>query len=1063
MVEARTDVIVREFRSREGFESAEMLGRLATAPDVVIAIPVFNGGETVRDCIRSVVNHTHGRRILVIDDGSDDEATSRILDELAEAYPIEVIRNPGNLGYTRTANRAIELAGDSDVVLLNSDTEVGPLWIERLRWTAYSLNNVASVSAVSDNAGAMAMPVAGVANEWPAELSTTDVARTVSHAINTLSLEAPTGHGFCMYLRRDAIAAVGSFDVANFPRGYGEENDWCMRAVGAGMYNLVAPNVFVRHAQGVSFGESRQKLIAQAREVVDALHPSYRPLVGQWMASEPMADLRSKFATAQRDALTADIRPRIMYVIHSSGGGTSETNRDLMDGLLEVQESYLLVVSDRLVRFERWRGGSSVVLSEWRPREPFSLRDTWRPDYATFVADVIMKHAIELIHIRHLINQPLTTVPELARLMNVPFILSTHDFYYICPSVHLLDQNHTFCGGVCTPGEGPCTLPTPFTRGAPDLKHNWITEWKRRAHSVLDASRAVIATTPSAARIYAENYPTQAEKLTLIEHGRDLSMSWDVLREGRERRPGPLRIAAPATWDPHKGTAYVRRLVELTDGLVEWHIMGNGSNFVGDETVVHGRYTRSGMRELLDQIDPDFIGLLSIWPETYSHTLTEAWALGVPVVATDSGAVADRIRQHGGGELFPIDSPESAAAYILERAAELRRGELTHRAVPRRSIRSRLSMAQDYASLYDATRENLARPTVGYIVRGEAGLHTGSTHVRLRRRMRAAAAAGLRFRAVNVSDLLAGADRTAYDAMLVQRDAIPAEMVEEFLEYRRTQGIPLVVELDDDLLSPHARERLIEHGYDSDALDALGRLVADADEVIVSTEVLAERLRTEAARITITQNELDSKLWAPREETDEETAARAKVASVVYIGSTTHGEDLELLRPVFEGLTLPDGRSVRLSVIGVTTTDDEWYDRIPIPRGATQYPRFVSWLRSISSAWDLGVAPLADTGFNAAKSDLKFLEYSLLGLPTIASAVAPYEGLADVGLTLVSNDTDAWRAAIVSALSDRQASQERARTAEEFVRANRTIVNGGATAEWVSLLRRVATRTPADA
>jgi hypothetical protein len=323
--------------------------------------------------------------------------------------------------------------------------------------------------------------------------------------------------------------------------------------------------------------------------------------------------------------------------------------------------------------------------------------------------------------------------------------------------------------------------------------------------------------------------------------------------------------------------------------------------------------------------------------------------------------------------------------------------------------------------------------------------------------MRAAAADGLRFRAIDIADLLAGADRTSYDAILVQRDSIPGELVEDFLEFKRDRGIPLVVEMDDDLLSPHARTRLIDHGYDSAALDALSDLVAEADEVIVSTDVLVDRLSFLTSKITVTPNELDAKLWAPRDEMAvEPVKARRAPVNVIYIGSTTHAEDLELLRPVFDGLTTAEGRPVRLSVIGVSTEDDTWYDRIPIPRGATQYPRFVSWLRSIAPSWALAVAPLVDTEFNAAKSDLKFLEYSLLGLPTVASKVRPYAGHENVGLTLVQNETAAWRSAIVSALSDQQATAERARVAEDYVRAKRTIAGSEATDTWVALLHRVA-------
>lgn len=1052
MRSARTGVITRKFTRRATFDFPELLDRLKRAPDVMVVIPVFNGGETVRECVMAVVNHTHAHRIIVVDDASTDLATVKILADLELLPTVEVRRNAINMGYTRTANLAIQISAGSDLVLLNSDTIVGPLWIERLRWTAYSRPNVASVSACSDNAGAMAMPEPGVANSWPTSLTWTQTARLVGQRAKSVSLEAPTAHGFCMYMRRDALDAIGDFDEQSFPRGYGEENDWSMRALAADFLNLLAPHVFVKHVQGVSFGAERARLIASTRAVVDDAHPSYRPLVGEWMRSDAMGVVRKNSADILVAAQTATPLPRTLYVLHASGGGTPETNRDLMDGLVRTQEAYLLIVSERIVKLFRWTRGQGHEILEWRPEEPFTLRDTWRQDYAAVVANVITTHAIEVIHVRHLINQPLTTVPTVAKLLGVPMILSTHDFYYICPTVHLLDQNAVFCGGVCTPGEGPCTLPSRFVSGAPNLKHDWIDEWRIRAGSVLEASRHVIATTRSASSLYAANYPRFAEKLRLIEHGRDLSMDWAALRHGRERRPGPLRIACPAKWALHKGTEYLKVATALTGGAVEWHMLGGESDFLGDGAVNHGPYARGELREILDQIDPDFVGLFSIWPETYSHTLTEAWALGIPVLATDLGAVADRIRDHGGGHLFAVSDPSAVARFALDQADALVRGDLNAAAAPRHSIRSRLSMAEDYALLYHQTRESIAKPVIGYVVRGEGGIHPGSTHVRLRLRMTNAAAEGLYFKAVNAFDFARGADPTPYSRIIVQRDAVGPDIVDSFISRCAANSIPYNVELDDDLLSDDARRRLVEGGYDEEALDGLATLIRGADEVSVSTDVLKHRLGALHDRIVVVPNELDDALWTAGAPVPSAPILPVDEVRVLYMGSSTHADDLALLRDVFTGLTARDGRRIVLDVVGVSESDAAWFTRVPIPRSFDQYPRLVAWLRGEADRWHLAVAPLRETPFNEAKSDLKFLEYTLLGLPTIASRVGPYKALDQHGATLVPNNVEAWRSAILASVDDPAGSRLSLATSRSHVLAERTLASGAGMRLWLQHL-----------
>jgi glycosyltransferase involved in cell wall biosynthesis len=68
----------------------------------------------------------------------------------------------------------------------------------------------------------------------------------------------------------------------------------------------------------------------------------------------------------------------------------------------------------------------------------------------------------------------------------------------------------------------------------------------------------------------------------------------------------------------------------------------------------------------VQQIKPHIGGILSIWPETFCHTLTELWACGLPVLAFDTGAVADRIRAHGGGWLVELKNLEALVSCLAD-------------------------------------------------------------------------------------------------------------------------------------------------------------------------------------------------------------------------------------------------------------------------------------------------------------------------------------------------------------------------------------------------------------
>lgn len=65
--------------------------------------------------------------------------------------------------------------------------------------------------------------------------------------------DLPTAVGFCMWIRRAALNMVGDFDQATFGRGYGEENDFCLRIAAHGWRSVLCDNAYVVHQGGVSF------------------------------------------------------------------------------------------------------------------------------------------------------------------------------------------------------------------------------------------------------------------------------------------------------------------------------------------------------------------------------------------------------------------------------------------------------------------------------------------------------------------------------------------------------------------------------------------------------------------------------------------------------------------------------------------------------------------------------------------------------------------------------------------------------------------------------------------
>jgi GT2 family glycosyltransferase len=86
--------------------------------------------------------------------------------------------------------------------------------------------------------------------------------------------DLPTGVGFCLYIRRALIDAIGMFDPV-FGLGYGEENDLCMRAAAAGYRNVLCEDAFVLHLGGSSFGDNRADLAERNMRILLDRHPQY--------------------------------------------------------------------------------------------------------------------------------------------------------------------------------------------------------------------------------------------------------------------------------------------------------------------------------------------------------------------------------------------------------------------------------------------------------------------------------------------------------------------------------------------------------------------------------------------------------------------------------------------------------------------------------------------------------------------------------------------------------------------------------------------------------------------
>jgi GT2 family glycosyltransferase len=100
-------------------------------------------------------------------------------------------------------------------------------------------------------------------------------------------VDIPSGIGFCMLMNRSVLNEIGYFDEETFGRGYGEENDWCLRAWKKGYRSVHLQNLFVYHRGNASFGAGSEALKAEHMAALYRKHPGYRAEVAGFIRRDP--------------------------------------------------------------------------------------------------------------------------------------------------------------------------------------------------------------------------------------------------------------------------------------------------------------------------------------------------------------------------------------------------------------------------------------------------------------------------------------------------------------------------------------------------------------------------------------------------------------------------------------------------------------------------------------------------------------------------------------------------------------------------------------------------------
>jgi len=671
-----------------------------------VIIPVYKGLEETQACIESVFNSNPSRKyeLVVINDCSPEPELVDYLNQLSNQNKITLLHNEENLGFVGTVNRGMALHSDRDILLLNSDAEVFNDWLDRISGCAYQETKIATVTPFSNNATICSYPRFCEDNELLEDIKVNELDLVFAKTNANKYLEIPTAVGFCMYIKRTCLEDIGLFDVEHFGKGYGEENDFCMRAQKKGWSNVLCADTFVYHKGAVSFGKDNSAKIDKAMQVLNKLYPTYHLLVHNFIHKDPIAKFRRQIDIA---LLQNSKKINILCIDHGMTGGTIKHIYELAH-LLNEQANFLRL---------RPAPNGLTKLSWINTQHSFGYTEEQRKELAEFYFELpqefeLLIETLQNLNIAHLhfhhtmaLHPIVWLLPEKLQL-NYDF--TVHDYYSCCPQVSLTTDKYHYCE---ERGDIDCNN---CLKKRPAAGNVDIQGWRAPQQKLLEKAQRVFVPSYDAAQRIQKYFPNI--KIIATPHPDHELNNYDLtpVRKATFQNEEYLRIVIIGALSPIKGADLLEACAldaKKRKLPIEFHLIGFAYRSLKkrpqSNLIEYGAYHDEELDELLAGINPHLVWFPAQWPETYSYTLSAVLKAGLPVFCTNLGAIPERIIGRAYSWIFPFDTkPE----IWNEAFTQLRKGEQVKSPVKMISAppKSNFSYQNDYLKSIQLSQKEVA-------------------------------------------------------------------------------------------------------------------------------------------------------------------------------------------------------------------------------------------------------------------------------------------------------------------------------------------------------------------
>ncbi|WP_250440124.1 glycosyltransferase [Caballeronia sp. AZ1_KS37] len=294
------------------------------------------------------------------------------------------------------------------------------------------------------------------------------------------------------------------------------------------------------------------------------------------------------------------------------------------------------------------------LLKRYTFAEPYAVQMLSSPEREKAFRAMLIERKVDFVHFQHFIGHPPSLV-HVARSLGIPTAMTIHDYLPVCNEYQLISFKGEFCG-------------------APDvsLAQCDLCLWKKRQilpgsqaarrafwNGVLEASDLIFFNTEGGRNLVRTIYPAVRQHagvhvlpVPILDDDTVSSRSSRTVKQAGK----PLNVALLGNVTVGKGgDLFAPAAAALATAHVEFHVFGRLDDdyaYLADKArfpnvFVHGTYSANQLPAELLQCDVSVH--VSIWPETYCLTLSEAWQNGIVPIVSDIGALGERVRNRVNG------------------------------------------------------------------------------------------------------------------------------------------------------------------------------------------------------------------------------------------------------------------------------------------------------------------------------------------------------------------------------------------------------------------------------